>query len=121
MNARRERRREPRIKFHWPLWFGYNEDDEMFRGQVVNVSRSGVSFSIENHLCPSVGCHLLTRFSYPHNLESEFLLDTYFFWAEVIRIDPTSIGTCRVALRLHRSVNYEPVADINTELLTQIA
>ena len=107
-----DRRRDKRIRFSWPLWFGYEENAPFIRGQVVDLSRSGVGFSVAAHECPAVGSHVLTRFSYPLDQENHFEMDNYYHWAEVLRVDETSYGSRRVGMRLHQPLKHD-FADTN--------
>lgn len=104
-----ERRRHPRFRFSWPLFFGYDPNGEMHRGQIVDVSRTGVSFLIEACASPTPGACVLTRFSYPHNMSNMFEMDSYFFWANVVRVDDVGWGKVRVAMELHRHLEMDPV------------
>ncbi|MBN2210002.1 MAG: PilZ domain-containing protein [Sedimentisphaerales bacterium] len=106
-----ERRRHPRFRFSWPLFFGYDPNGEMHRGQIVDVSRTGVSFLIEANASPSPGACVLTRFSYPHNMSNMFEMDSYFFWANVVRVDNLGFDKVRVAMELHRHLEMDPVGD----------
>ena len=108
MKDTQERRRERRIRFSWPLWFGNEQYGELFQGKISDLSRSGVSFTIDRDQCPTVGKHLLTRFSYPCDTEEKFEIDSYFHWSEVIRTDPAGVGQYRVAMRLHERLGQEP-------------
>jgi hypothetical protein len=103
MKLTNERRREKRISFCWPLWFGYDLNGEFARGQVSDLSHSGVSFTVEENLCPSPGDHVLTRFSYPYGDEG-FDMSSYYNWSEVIRVDQFLPGVKRVAMRLRTSI-----------------
>jgi hypothetical protein len=105
-----ERRRENRVRFSWPLWFGYQDNGEFFRGQIVDLSRSAVSFTIPERHCPPAGQHVLIRFSYPRHPGDEFDMDSYYFWAEVLRSYDLLPGNKRVVLRLHRPLELDPAA-----------
>ena len=105
-----ERRDAQRVRFCWPLWFGYGELDPFIRGQVFDLGRDGVSFTIAEHQCPSLGTHVATRFNYPCVATDTFAMDRYMHWSEVVRVDRLAGGRCRVALRLHEPLAQEPVA-----------
>ena len=111
MPATVEKRNHPRVRLSWPLFFGYDENGEMFRAQLTDLSRTGVSFTIQNESCPPLGSVLLTRFSYPRDLGDGFDMDSYYFWAGVVRIDALSSNRRRVALELHRPLDVDPVPD----------
>ena len=82
-----DRRRDKRIRFSWPLWFGYSEHGELIQAKLIDLSRSGAGFVVGEHQCPGLGQHILTRFSYPSNLNGTFDIDSYFHWAQVVRVD----------------------------------
>ena len=65
MYSEQEKRRQPRIRYSWPLWFGYEENGELTPAQVVDLSPHGVSFNCDQNRCPQPGHHILTRFSFP--------------------------------------------------------
>ncbi len=101
--AEQDRRNSERVRFSWPIWFGYDPSGELHRGKVVDLSDQGVCFSLPKNDCPQVGNHVLTRFSYPVLEKDEFQMGSYYQWSQVIRID-TEGDKCKVALRLHESL-----------------
>jgi len=104
MSIAQDRRRETRIYFSWPLWFGYDDGyGELQRGQIVDLSEQYVSFNLPACQCPEPGTHVLTRFSYPLN-ENHSEMGSYLHWSEVIRVDRLNDHIARVALRLHRPI-----------------
>ncbi len=119
MEYAQERRREKRIKFSWPLWFGYEKNGELFQGKIADLSRSGVSFTVDAEKCPEPGSHVLTRFSYPCDTEEEFEIESYFHWSEVIRTDVAGDDKVRVAMRLHEMLDYQPNQKAAPEYLMQ--
>lgn len=112
MRAPNERRREPRIHYSWPLWFGYENCRELCRGTVFDLSRSAVSFSVPADECPAPGEHLVTRFSYPCLMDEDFEMDTYYHYSEVMRVQSDRPGFCRVVLRLHQPLEHHPHVDV---------
>lgn len=102
-----DRRNEGRVNFSWPLWFGYEENGQLFKGQVIDLSRSAVSFRWHEHP-PQVGDHVVTRFSYPRQSGDTFDMDSYWHWSEVTRVDDRTAGGRRVVLRLHRQLEDDP-------------
>ena len=116
-----ERRKEDRIRFSWPAWFGYEENGEFIQGQIVDLGRHGVSFTIPPDQAPQIGEHVVTRFSFPLNGSYEFQMGTYYQWAKVIRIDITPIGQTRVALKLTQPLDQDPLQTEESEYLLQTA
>ena len=115
MESVNERRRDGRIQFSWPIWIGYEDNGELFRGQVNDLSQTHVSFTIDHHH-PPMGHHVLTRFNFPKNQGDNFEIDSYLHWSEVIRVEDSPKGPgLRVALRLHRPLPNDP-AEVEEEL-----
>ena len=108
MQASEERRTEKRIRLMWPLWFGYQEHGQLMRAQSVDLSRMGVSFTVDHECCPRVGDHVRTRFSFPLEAVDSFEMESYCDWGEVVRVDQVQGHRPRVAMRLQAPVNYCP-------------
>ena len=112
MIASNERRKEPRVKFFWPLWFGHEHERELRRGQAFDLCREGVSFTVDDSECPAVGSHVMTRFSFPLDQADGFQMDSYADWGEVMRVGPVAGNRRRVALRLHRPLGQAPAGTL---------
>ena len=104
MNSQPERRSEQRIRFNWPVWFGYEESGEFFQGQIVDLNQQGMSFTVDPCHCPRTGSHIVARFSYPLAQAGGFQMGSFFQWAKVIRNDRPTGQSPRVALRLNRPI-----------------
>lgn len=96
------------MRVSWPLWYGYEDNGQMFRGQMIDLSQNAVSITVNNQPIPSPGDHIFTRFSYPLEHSDEFAMDNYLHWSEVIRVTPTRTGSTRIALRLHEPLRHDP-------------
>ena len=116
MKNREERRHEKRLKFQWPAWFSYDENGEFFQGQIHDLSKSSVSFSIEPNHQPEIGTELIVRFSYPISDAPFFNMGRYFQWAKVIRVshnDITNKNIMAVSLN-HRLKQSLPIEYCNS-------
>ena len=102
MDFHPDRRSEDRIRFNWPVWFGYEDNGEFFQGQIVDLNRQGLSFTVDSSHCPRTGSHIVARFSYPLTKGGGFQMGRFFQWAQVIRVDHLTNQAPRVALRLNR-------------------
>jgi len=118
MIAENDRRKEKRIRFYWPVWFGYVDNGDLFCGQAVDCSTNGLSFIVDEDKCPAVGQNIITRFSFPCNNEDEFMVGSYLHWSEVIRVDCTWNARRRVALKLREPITLEPARPQREEILT---
>jgi hypothetical protein len=107
MEPDQDRRGENRLRFSWPLWFGYNETGEFHRGQVVDLTQDIVSFTVPENQTPGLGSSVLTRFSFPLPSEDRFDLGSYYQWSEVIRVDQARQGRNRIAMRLRQPIENE--------------
>ena len=45
MEAVTERRREQRLRYHWPVWFAEDFNEMLLQGQMVDVSSGGAAFT----------------------------------------------------------------------------
>ena len=104
MVANAERRANVRRGFLWPVWFGYEPTGRMHRGQAVDLCEQGVSFTVAGDQCPSVGDHILTRFSFPLTDRDAFEMDSYRDWGQVVSVTDAPGGRQRVSLRLQSPV-----------------
>ncbi|MBN1764505.1 MAG: hypothetical protein JW860_04545 [Sedimentisphaerales bacterium] len=102
-----DRRHADRVYFSWPIWYGHEDNGNLFQGRIVDLNNTHVSFMVENHLCPAVGQHIFTRFSFPRNSDNRFEMDGYLHWSEVMRVDESAAHLRRVAVRLHQPVCLE--------------
>jgi hypothetical protein len=112
-----ERRSKKRIRFSWPLWFGYDDNGDLFRGQVVDLSQEAISFSVNDSYVPSLGDHVFTRFSYPLDDEQDFNVGHYMHWSEIIRVEHTPTGATRIAMRLHEPLGQEFLSSVDEDVV----
>ena len=121
MDRNCDRRHLERIRFSWPLWFGYDDNGEVFRGQIVDLAQNTISFTVNNQPVPSPGDHVFTRFSFPTNHSEDFAMGQYLHWSEVIRVQPTTVGSTHIAMRLHQPLNHDPSKPADKQILTPIS
>ena len=119
MDFQKERRSHKRERLSWPLWFGHGEFEELSQGQLVNLSRNGVSFTVNSDLSPAVGQHLFTRFSYPDGPGGSFEMNRYYHWSEVLRVENTGPGRNRIAMRLHELLPRDPSSKASAGMALQ--
>ena len=87
-----ERRSGKRLKFQWPLWYGFEENGEFFQAQIGDLSKHGVSMLVDSHVAPAVGVDILIRFSYPISDAPFFNMGRYFQWAKIVRTQTNEHG-----------------------------
>ena len=88
----------------WPVWFGYESTGRMHRGQAIDLCEQGVSFTVESDQCPSVGDHVMTRFSFPLVDRDAFEMESYRDWGQVVSVIDAPGGRQRVSMRLNNPV-----------------
>ena len=113
MQTSKERRRQKRLRFLWPVWFAYQATGELLKGQAVDLNEQGISVTVKTDSSPAVGDHVLARFSFPCQSSQTFAMDGYYGWSEVIRVDAAGPDRQRVALRLHTPLANNPVSESN--------
>jgi hypothetical protein len=66
MNDKQDRRREERLRYHWPIWFAEDFAGDLTQGQMADVSSGGAAFTYYSD-GPSLhpGQRLTARFSVP--------------------------------------------------------
>ncbi len=62
MNMTDERRREQRLRYHWPVWFAEDFNKMLSQGQMVDVSSGGAAFTCHaDGSCPHPGQEMTAR------------------------------------------------------------
>ena len=102
-----DKRSERRVRFCWPLWYGQDEVGRFDEAKIVDLCRSGVSFTVDAERCPQAGTDIAMRFSFPCGTDEEFAVGSYMNWSSVVRVQPAGRGKCRVAARLHEPLTHE--------------
>ncbi len=115
MSDNNERRSEPRVRFSWPMWYGYEDNGQLFRGQVLDLNRHAIAFIADKQCHPQVGHWLLMRFSYPVHSGDKFSMGTYLDWSEVIRVDNNYNGNTKLVVNLNHKLELNHITQENTE------
>jgi len=105
-----ERRREQRLRYHWPVWFAEDFNGILSQGQMVDVSSSGAAFTcFADNTCPNTGQNITARFSVPRYLpDTSFDVNDYIRTGSVCRIDSLPNGIRRVAIRFQHPLPFRP-------------
>jgi hypothetical protein len=105
-----ERRREKRLRYHWPVWFAEDFNDILSQGQMVDVSSSGAAFTCyADKSCPWPGQHITARFSVPnYRPDASFDVSDFIRRGNVCRIDNLSNGLRRVAIHFFAPLPFKP-------------
>jgi hypothetical protein len=110
MDENSERRREPRLRYHWPVWFAEDFDETLAQGQMVDVSSTGAAFTCyADEQCPYPGQHVTARFSVPCFASDEsFDMANFVRPGRICRVDDVSSFLRRVAIQFAEPLSFKP-------------
>jgi hypothetical protein len=118
MEEMAERRRERRLRYHWPVWFAEDFSGGLSQGQMVDVSSGGAAFTcFADRSCPWPGQHITARFSVPrHQPPDSFDITDFIRSGSVCRVDHLNAGLRRIALRFFEPLPFKPGEQMNMKL-----
>ena len=110
MEHKVERRREQRLRYHWPVWFAEDFNGILFHGQMVDVSSDGAAFNYETgENCPYHGQQITARFSVPcFGPDDSFDMANFARSARVCRIDDISNFLRKVVIQFAEPLPFKP-------------
>jgi len=110
MDKTTDRRRENRLRYHWPIWFAEDFGERLSQGQMVDVSSSGAAFTCyADQGCPCPGQELTARFSVPFFEEDEsFDMTSFTKCGYVHRVDHVNDFLRRVAVQFSEPLPFNP-------------
>jgi len=119
MDEAREHRREPRLRYQWPIWFAEDFAKTVSQGLMVDVSSGGMAFTCDiDENCPQPGQQLITRFSIPRLEADEFSDMTSFTrTARVCRVEKVNRSLCRVAVQFDEALSLKPCEQASINLM----
>ena len=105
-----ERRREKRLRYHWPVWFAEDFNEMLVQGQMVDVSSGGAAFTCHaNESCPYPGQQVTTRFSVPRlGPDDNFHLTNFTRQSRVCRVDNPNSFLHRIAVQFTEPLPFLP-------------
>lgn len=110
MSENNERRKEQRLRYHWPVWFAEDFEEDLLQGQMVDVSSGGAAFTCHaNQEGPYQGQNLTARFSVPH-FEGDGSFDMVSFTriGKVCRVDNVNSFLRRIAVQFAQKLPFQP-------------
>ena len=110
MDINTDRRREQRLRYHWPVWFAEDFNDILSQGQMVDVSSGGAAFTcrVDEH-CPYVGQHVTARFSVPRYWPGEaFDMENFTRSGRICRVDEVNQFCRRIAIQFAEPLPFKP-------------
>ena len=110
MNENTERRREQRLRYHWPIWFAEDFGDCLSQGQMVDISSAGAAFSCHaDETCPYPGQQLTTRFSVPRFAPGDsFDMASFTRLACTSRVDNINGFLRRIVVQFAEPLPFKP-------------
>jgi hypothetical protein len=124
MDKNFERRKEKRLRYHWPVWFAEDFNSELTQGQMIDISSEGAAFSCYAHeTCPYPGQHLTARFSVPRiGPEESFEMASFTKPAKVARVDYVNDYVRRIAVQFAEPLPFKPgqQADSDADTLARL-
>jgi hypothetical protein len=115
MDINNERRNEQRLRYHWPVWFAENFDEELTQGQMVDISSTAASFTCyANGSCPYPGQQIAARFSVPrYGPDDSFDMADFKISGHICRINDLNRFSRRVAIRFANPLPFKPGEQTN--------
>ena len=110
MIATSERRREERLRYHWPIWFAEDADGELGQGQMTDVSSSGAAFTCyADQRCPYPGQYVTARFSVPqYGADGAFNVLDFIRSGHVCRVEEVNHALRRIAMQFAEPLPFRP-------------
>jgi len=110
MEVNTERRKEQRLRYHWPVWFAEDFNDVLSQGQMVDASSRGAAFTCyADDDCPCVGQHITARFSIPRFGDGDsFDMANFTRTGCICRVDSVNSHLRRVAIQFAESLPFKP-------------
>lgn len=118
-----ERRNEQRLRYHWPIWFAENFNEELAQGQMVDISSRAAAFTCYvDGSCPYLGQEVTTRFSVPrYGPDDSFDMANFIRTGHIFRIDDINRFSRRVAINFIEPLPFKPGEQTANESVTQEA
>ena len=105
-----ERRREQRLRYHWPVWFAEDFAGLLSQGQMVDVCSGGAAFTCYAEKgCPYPGQNITTRFSVPYyRVNDSFDISDFVRSGQVCRVEHINSSLRRVAIKFFDPLPFKP-------------
>lgn len=115
MEQTAERRREQRLRYHWPVWFAEDFDETLSQGQMVDISSTGAAFTChadETH--PYPGQEITARFSVPRFGQGDsFGMENFTRSARICRVENVNNFLRRIAVQFVEPLSFKPGEQAN--------
>jgi len=110
MDKNTERRTEQRLRYHWPIWFAEDFNEELTQGQMVNISSTAAAFTCYIYeSCPYPGQQITARFSVPrYGPGDSFDMANFTRSGHIRRVDDINSFLRRVAIQFAEPLPFKP-------------
>ena len=117
MDENSERRREQRLRYHWPIWFAEDFDEILTQGQMVDVCSRGAAFTCPaDETCPYPGQQVTARFSVPRFGPNDcFDMANFTRSCHICRVDEVNSFMRRVAVQFAEPLPFKPGEQADSE------
>jgi hypothetical protein len=115
------RRKEQRLRYHWPVWFAEDFNSILSQGQMVDASSRSIAFTCyADGNCPWPGQQITTRFSVPRcGADDSFDIASFTRTSRVYRVDNVNRFIRRVAIQFAEPLPFRPGEQAGSESETQ--
>jgi hypothetical protein len=103
-----ERRREPRLRYFWPIWYSSDGSLDIQQGRMVDLSSGGVSFVAAEGTYPDEGEQIWLRSSYPLVEDGGFGMASFTTIGRVLRKETVGPLQRRVAVQFDVPLEHSP-------------
>jgi hypothetical protein len=116
-----ERRREQRLRYHWPVWFAEDFKETLTQGQMVDISSGGAAFTCHaDENCPYTGQQITARFSVPRfGSEDSFDMTSFVRVGHICRVENVNSFIRRVAVQFAEPLSFKPGEQAESETDTE--
>lgn len=117
METNNERRREQRLRYHWPVWFAEDFNEALSQGQMVDASSRAAAFTCHaDENCPYQGQKLTARFSVPRFGPGDcFDMASFTRTGNVCRVDEVNRFLRRIAIQFAEPLPFKPGEQADSE------
>ena len=110
MDVTGDRRKEARLRCHWPVWFTEGFGKTFYRGLMLDISSEGVAFTCRpEKKFPRLGQKVTTHFNVPRiGSDDASDMTTFTRISHIYRVDPLDEGLSRVAVHFDEPLDFKP-------------
>ena len=110
MDTNSERRREQRLRYHWPVWFAEDFNEALSQGQMVDITSTAAAFTCRtDEYNPYIGQHLTARFSVPQFQPGEaFDMANFTRSGRIYRVSDVNSFCRRIVVQFASPLPFKP-------------